>query len=118
MRSCLPPTTGEFIPTDPKLLYRLKRFDDAEGWQEFCVTYRAFIYRVASRAGLPHAEAEDVVQETLIAVSKKLVDFKYDAKGGSFKAWLNRIAKRRVIDSFRKEHYQVGQDRLPRACHL
>src|SRR4051794_29082610 len=111
MRASLPPSKGEFIPTDPELLDRLKRFDDSEGWQEFCLTYRAFIYRVATRAGLQHVEAEDVVQETLIAVSKKLADFKYDPKGGSFKALLNRIARRRVIDSFRKEHYQVGEDR-------
>jgi len=41
---------------------------------------------VALRGGLTRAEAEDVVQETLISVAKHMPTFKYDPTIGSFKA--------------------------------
>ena len=52
----------ELIPTRESLLKRLKRWDDHQGWQEFFNTYRRLIHRVATKAGLTEAEAQDVVQ--------------------------------------------------------
>ena len=68
----------EFIPTRTSLLERLKRWDDQESWRDFFNTYWRLIYGAAVKAGLSDAEAQEAVQETVIIVSKKMEDFKYD----------------------------------------
>jgi RNA polymerase sigma-70 factor (ECF subfamily) len=94
----------EFIPTRRSLLNRLKDWDDKESWLDFFNTYWKLIYSVAAKAGLNDAEAQDVVQETVIAVAKKMQAFKYDPAAGSFKSWLRLITRRRIADHFRKEY--------------
>ena len=71
-------TDNEFIPTRRSLLGRLKNWDDLASWQEFFDTYARLIHRVAVKAGLNDAEAQDVVQETIIIVARKIPGFKYD----------------------------------------
>src|SRR5258708_29601330 len=104
----------EFIPTRESLLQRLKNWQDESGWQDFFDTYWKLIYSVAHQAGLSDAEAQDVVQETVLSVAKKMEGFTYDPAIGSFKAWLMRITKRRISDHLRKKQYQVGDKKLPR----
>src|SRR5437016_2160098 len=65
-------------PTRQSLLLRLKRWDDSAGWQEFFERYWELIYNVARHAGLNDAESQDVVQETIIAVARKIGEFKTD----------------------------------------
>ncbi|MBI4659668.1 MAG: sigma-70 family RNA polymerase sigma factor [Verrucomicrobia bacterium] len=92
----------EFIPTRRSLLSRLKNWDDQESWKEFFDAYSRLIYRVATKAGLTDAEAQDVVQETVIVVARKIPDFKYDPALGSFKSWLLLITRRRIEKQFKK----------------
>ena len=54
------------------------------------------------KSGLNDAEARDVVQETIIAVAKKMPEFKADPAAGSFKGFLLLITQRRIADQFRK----------------
>src|SRR5687767_808563 len=68
----------DFIPTRRRLLTRLKHWDDQESWKEFFDTYGKLIYRVATQSGLNATEAQDVVQETIISVAKRMSGFKYD----------------------------------------
>ena len=44
------------------------------------------------------------MQESVIAVAKKMHDFKYDPAVASFKTWLYQIVSRRIADQFRKRH--------------
>ena len=57
------------IATRASLLVRLKDREDQASWQEFFDTYWRLIYSVATKAGLNDAEAQDVVQETVISVA-------------------------------------------------
>jgi RNA polymerase sigma factor (sigma-70 family) len=95
-------TNDEFLPTRRSLLSRLRGWDDQESWQEFFGTYGRLIYRIAVKAGLTSAEAEDVVQETVIIVARKLPGFKYDPALGSFKGWLMLITRRRIEKQLKK----------------
>src|SRR5687767_8167044 len=70
--------TDEFLPTRKSLLTRLKNWEDQEGWREFFEMYWRLIYRVATKAGFNDSEAQDVVQDTVLAVAKKMRGFKYD----------------------------------------
>src|SRR5437879_2248593 len=92
----------EFIPTRRSLLTRLKNLDDQESWKDFFDTYARLIYSVAAKAGLTDAEAQDVVQETLIIVARKMPGFKYDPAIGSFKSWLLLITRRRIEKQLKK----------------
>src|SRR5438128_1590985 len=92
----------DFIPTRQSLLTRLKSWDDQESWRQFFDTYWNVIYGLALKSGLTDPEAQDVVQETLLAVAKKMPGFNYDPAIGSFKSWLFRITQRRIADQFRK----------------
>jgi len=76
------------------------------------------MYGVARRHGLSDADAQDVVQEVLNAVVRKIEDFVYDPERGSFKAWLKRLTMWRVWDFLRKKQYQVNGQRLPKEERL
>jgi len=91
-----------FLPTRQSLLSRLKVWDDHESWRDFFDTYWRLIYGLAVKSGLTNTEAEDVVQETLLAVAKEMPDFKYDPARGSFKGWLLEITRRRIANQVRR----------------
>jgi len=89
---------NEFIPTRRSLLSRLRNWDDQESWKDFFDTYWKLIYNTAVKAGLTDAEAQDVVQETVFTVAKKMPKFKYDPAVGSFKGWLLKTTRWRILD--------------------
>jgi len=89
-------------PTRPSLLVRLKNTGDQQSWQEFNDLYAKLIFGFAIKAGLTEAEAQEVVQETLIAAAKNLPEFRYDPKVCSFKTWLLNLSRWRVTDQLRK----------------
>src|SRR5882672_8288498 len=90
------------IPTRETLLSRLKNWSDQESWNTFFNTYWRLIYTAAIKAGLSNEDAQDVVQETVIAVCRSMPGFKYDRKAGSFKGWLLQLTRWRVRDQLRK----------------
>ena len=90
------------IPTRHSLLNRLKDWGDHASWQDFFDTYWRLIYNVAVKAGLTDTEAQEAVQETVIAVARKIGDFKADPAYGSFSAWLMRLTRWRIADEFRR----------------
>jgi RNA polymerase sigma-70 factor (ECF subfamily) len=95
-------TVNPLIPTRQSLLGRLKDWNDQESWKAFFDTYWRLIYNAAIKAGLNDAEAQDVVQETVVSVLKSIPNFQYDAQKGSFKNWLFRLTSWRIGDQFRK----------------
>src|SRR5262245_60570807 len=90
------------ILTRHSLLSRLKDWGDQTSWQEFFDTYSELIYNVAVKAHLTDAEAQEVVQETVIAVARKIPEFKTDPARGSFSAWLMKLTRWRIADQLRK----------------
>jgi RNA polymerase sigma factor (sigma-70 family) len=92
----------ELIPTRTTLLERLKNPADDSSWRIFYETYRRLIHGVAVKSGLMQDEAQEVVQETMIAVARYIPTFKYDRNVGSFKHWLLNMARWRIADQFRK----------------
>jgi RNA polymerase sigma-70 factor (ECF subfamily) len=101
-RSGIKNAADELIPTRQSLLSRLKDWQDQESWRLFFDTYWKLIYMAATRAGLSDAEAQDVVQDTILAVSRNIPKFQYDSEKGSFKGWLLNLTRWRIIDHLRK----------------
>jgi RNA polymerase sigma-70 factor (ECF subfamily) len=96
------PEQGELAPTRLSLLERLRDLDDHRSWQEFFDTYWKLIYLAAVKNGLSSADAEDVVQETIIGIARKMENFRYQPEVCSFKGWLMVVTRRRIIDHLRK----------------
>jgi RNA polymerase sigma-70 factor (ECF subfamily) len=97
-------TDQDSLPTRTSLLGRLRDLDDEVSWRTFFDTYWRLIYNVARKSGLTDTEAQDIVQETVIAVARKLPDFRYDPRKGSFKNWLLLITRRRIHDHLRRAY--------------
>jgi len=92
----------ELLPTRASLLHRLKDWRDQASWRKFFDTYWQLIYGTARKSGLNDAEAQDVVQETMLSVAKQMPGFTYDPVNGSFKKWLLNLTRWRIVDQVRK----------------
>ena len=88
--------------TRGSLLGRLQNLSDDTSWQDFFNTYWRRIYGAAIKAGLNETEAQEVVQETVIAVSKQMPGFKYDPTVGTFKSWLLNLTHWKIADQVRR----------------
>jgi RNA polymerase sigma factor (sigma-70 family) len=96
------------IQTRPSLLNRLKSGDDAESWQAFYRIYGKLVRDFAIQAGLTDTEADEVVQETAIAVARHLPEYRYDPKVCRFKTWLLNQTSWRIKDQFKKRKKEGG----------
>jgi RNA polymerase sigma factor (sigma-70 family) len=95
------------VATRHSLLSRLKQSNAQESWREFFDAYWRLIYTTGLKAGLTDAEAQEVVQETVLTVVKKIKSFHYNPAVGSFKGWLLTIVRWRIGDQFRKRPRQI-----------
>ena len=104
--------TPELIPTSSSLLHRIRDWNDAASWQLFSGTYSKLIHKTAIQAGLGEAEAQDVVQDTLLSVAKKMQNFEYNPAMGSFKGWLLQLTGWRIKNQLKKrlpvEHLEAS----------
>jgi RNA polymerase sigma factor (sigma-70 family) len=89
-------------PTHESLIAGLKRWDNEESWRKFVNQYRPLLYSEAIKRGLSSVQADDVVQDTIIQVSKKMAGFKYDPAIDSFRGWLVYLTRKRIALEFRK----------------
>ncbi len=92
----------DLIPTRKSLLDRLGNWEDNTSWKRFFDTYWKLIYGVALQAGLKHNEAEDVVQETFLAVAKNIERFEYDPDRCKFKSWLLTVTRSKIANKFQE----------------
>ncbi len=104
----------DLLPTRETLLLRLRDLGDDKSWREFFDTYWKLIFSVARKAGFNEAAAQDIVQETFVAISRHMPEFRYNPELGSFKGWMLQITRSRIIDAFRRKSYKQGDEQVPR----
>ncbi len=90
----------DLIRTRKSLLGRLKDWEDSESWRTFFDTYWRLLYNFALRRGLSHEEAQEVVQETVLAVAKSIGKFNYDPQVCRFKTWLLGVTRSKIANQF------------------
>jgi RNA polymerase sigma-70 factor (ECF subfamily) len=95
------------LKTRASLLLRLADLNDSTSWREFFEDYWGLIYGVARKTGLSEADAEDVVQDTMSCLARKMPNFRYDPSKGSFKAWLLNLTRWRIVDHLRKRRDEL-----------
>ena len=84
-------------PTDSRtsatLLDRVRSAPaDQEAWNEFVERYGRKVYGWCRQWGLQEADAEDVTQDVLLRLAKKMRDFAYDPSR-SFRGWLKTLTR-------------------------
>jgi RNA polymerase sigma-70 factor (ECF subfamily) len=84
--------------TSLTLLDRLRRDPaDKEAWQKFERRYGPKIYQWCLKRGLQHSDAEDVTQNVLLNLIKRMKTFTYDPEK-SFRGWLKTLTNHAVQD--------------------
>jgi RNA polymerase sigma factor (sigma-70 family) len=92
---------GMSLLTRPSLLFRVREWNDSASWEEFHRLYRRLVYGRARRAGLSHADAEDVAQDVFKRVAETIRDFDTNPARGSFRGWLMKLTHWRIADKFK-----------------
>jgi RNA polymerase sigma-70 factor (ECF subfamily) len=99
--------------TRASLILRLKNADDVAAWSDFVAIYAPVIFRVACRHGLQVADAENLIQEVLLSISRALPQWLQREDRGSFRAWLLKIARNEAVDMLtRRATRPLGKDGL------
>ncbi len=113
-----PGNPGDALMTRETLLHRVRMRQNGPEWEEFVYYYRGYLYSIASHMGLNHHDAEDVVQDVMVQLWKKLPEFEYDSTRGRFRGWLYTVVANRVKTKFRDNsrnarHVSIGENEQP-----
>lgn len=92
--------------TRGSLLVRIRDAADAAAWDDFAALYVPLLHRFGRRAGLQDADAEDLTQQVLHAVSGAIHRLEYDPAKGTFRGWLYGVARRQLSKLRQREGRQ------------
>jgi RNA polymerase sigma factor (sigma-70 family) len=80
------------------LLVRLRDARDDGAWSQFVELYAPLVYGFARKHGLQDADAADLTQDVLQAVSGGIRRLDYDPKRGTFRGWLFTVVRNKLRD--------------------
>jgi RNA polymerase sigma-70 factor (ECF subfamily) len=107
--------------TRPSLLLRIRDPRDAKAWDLFDSIYRPLLRRYALGRGLEASDADDIAQQCIGEIHRRIGAFDYDPTKGRFKGWLKTMVANRVRNFLRDRHerqaatgdFHLGQEREP-----
>ncbi len=104
------------LQTRQTLLSRLRDLGDDESWRRFFDLYWRLLYNFARKSGLDDHAAREIVQDTVVSMARKMPEYHYDPEKGTFRQWLMRITRRRIVDHLRRQYRQPPRaDLMPEA---
>ncbi len=93
---------AQFPETRISLIIRLAAANDVDAWREFAELYAPAVFSLARMRGLQTADAEDFVQELLLAVARAATRWQPDGERARFRTWLYAVSKNLLADHFSK----------------
>ena len=93
------------MDTSVSLLERLTGAPTDYDWRRLDDLYRPLLRAWMARAGVAASDADDLVQDVLLVVFRKVAGFEWRGQG-AFRAWLRTILANRVRDYFRGQKYR------------
>lgn len=98
--------------TSESLLIRLRERATERDWERFTAIYYPLIFGWSMASGLQNADAEDLTQEVLATLIRKMRYFEYD-RNASFRAWLKTVTLNHFRDRLkRRAHRQLPELRV------
>ena len=96
-------TTNDRVPsTSTTLLREIGSCAENARWSEFEARYRPMM-EAFLKERYPYLDADDVIQETLVALSRALPNYRYDPKStGFFRNYLTGVLRHKAVDFCRK----------------
>ena len=99
--------------TSLTLMEMLRRHPkDAGAWDRFVRRYRPKIYGWCRARGLQEADAEDVAQDVIAILTRKMASFQYDPSR-RFHAWLRTITYHALSDLIASRCRAIGEQPTP-----
>lgn len=95
--------------TSASLLERVKSDPQSSSWQRLVEIYEPLVRGWLGRHRLIDSDADDLVQEVMSVVVRRLPDFEHNGRIGAFRTWLKTITTNCLRD-----HWRAGR-RRPRA---
>jgi RNA polymerase sigma-70 factor (ECF subfamily) len=78
------------------LLVRLCDARDDGAWSQFVEIYAPLVFGFARKHGLQDADAADLTQDVLQAVSRGIRRLEYDPRRGTFRGWLFTVVRNKL----------------------
>lgn len=87
--------------TSASLLEELRTRPSEQAWQRMVQVYDSLFRGWLTAQGVHPDDSDDLVQEILLVMMRKLPEFKHQGKPGSFRAWARQVALNCVRRSWR-----------------
>ncbi len=87
--------------TSATLLGRLRAEPHSEEWERLVAIYTPLIRNWLRRAELKIVDGDDVVQDVMAVVVRRLPEFRHNGRTGAFRAWLRAITANCLRDHVR-----------------
>ena len=93
----------EFPETRDSLIVQVQNPLNREAWEQFAMIYRPVIYRLARQKGLQDADAQDLSQQVLHAVSKSIGRWEKLDPPVKFRHWLRRVVRNAILNALSRQ---------------
>jgi RNA polymerase sigma-70 factor, ECF subfamily len=87
--------------TSRSLLERVKA-DEEGAWERLVTLYAPLVFHWCRRWDLREPDIADILQDVFQAVVVHVADFRKEREGDSFRGWLRRITRNKVVDHLRR----------------
>jgi len=95
--------------TDVSLLVHVKDPQNHDAWARFDAKYRPMLVQFCrQKMGMAEDMADEASQQVLVKLVSGMRNFRYDPNR-SFRAWLKRVARNSVLNTFRDMHPDRGK---------
>ncbi len=92
--------------TSLSLLARAQADASDDAWQQVAELYALLLRSWLTRFEVPATDADDLIQEVLLTVSRELTRFEHSGRAGAFRSWLRTILVHRLRDFWRSRKYR------------
>ena len=93
----------EFPETRDSLIVQVQNPLNREAWEQFAMIYRPVIYRLARQKGLQDADAQDLSQQVLHAVSQSIGRWEKLDPPVKFRHWLRRVVRNAILNALSRK---------------
>ena len=91
------PQSNDRRTTDPRLVKRVRDWQDAEAWARFVKQYERHLRTVCASYGLVGDASDEYCQQVWVQLAAAMRNFRYDP-GLRFRGWLHLFFHRRIRD--------------------